>query len=103
MNLENDVKLKSGAEFKKGTKVDQISYPQEYPHLIAVWCGEKKFYIPVTKAHKYLTGFERPPDEDTLWSWIADGICETLRGEPVDLDGRGPDGCPSWMLALGLI
>lgn len=52
--------------------------------------------------HKALTGFEPMPDDDQLERWSFDGMCETVTGHTVEPDGRGPDGSPSWLLALGL-
>ena len=43
------------------------------------------------------------PSLAELDEWLMDGCCETLSGEMVEPDGIGPDGAPSWLLALGMI
>lgn len=43
------------------------------------------------------------PSIATLEHWMMDGICESISGDSVEPDGLGPDGAPSWLLALGLI
>ena len=43
------------------------------------------------------------PSLQDLMAWNEDGICETPTGHRVEPDGTGPDGVPSWLLALRLI
>lgn len=43
------------------------------------------------------------PSLRTLQEWEDDGRCETPTGHVVEPDGHGPDGVPSWLLALGMI
>ena len=43
------------------------------------------------------------PSLDEVKNWIIDSVCETPTGNYVEPDGHGPDGAPSWLLALGLI
>ncbi len=43
------------------------------------------------------------PSKHDLHEWCCDSICETPTGDRVEPDGHGPDGAPSWLLALGLI
>lgn len=43
------------------------------------------------------------PSLHTLERWEADGGCETVTGEWCEPDGYGPDGSPSWLVALRLI
>lgn len=43
------------------------------------------------------------PSEKTLMKWESEGYCKTVTGYKTEPDGYGPDGSPSWMLALGLI
>lgn len=40
------------------------------------------------------------PSIRTLDAWANDGVCESVTGDTVEPDGRGPDGAPSWLLAL---
>lgn len=43
------------------------------------------------------------PSLEELTDALSDGACETPTGDSVEPDGHGPDGAPSWLLALGLI
>ncbi len=47
--------------------------------------------------------FTKPPTEETMWKWSDLGIACTVTGKRTEPDGHGPDGSPSWLLALGLI
>lgn len=36
--------------------------------------------------------------------WVYDSVCESVTGRhTVEPEGIGPDGAPSWLLAMGLI
>ena len=52
---------------------------------------------------KWAREVDHIPSLSTLQAWEADGICETPTGYQVEPDGHGPDGSPSWLLALGII
>ena len=43
------------------------------------------------------------PSLATLDKWQNDSICETVTGDTVEPDGHGPDGAPSWLVALRMI
>jgi hypothetical protein len=43
------------------------------------------------------------PTMKQLELWTYDSICETPTGDRVEPDGTGPDGTPSWLMALGMI
>lgn len=43
------------------------------------------------------------PSESQLAEWVSDCVCETPTGDNVEPDGHGPDGAPSWLLALGMV
>ncbi len=43
------------------------------------------------------------PSIADLDRWIIDGVAESLSGDTVEPDGIGPDGAPSWLLALGIL
>jgi hypothetical protein len=43
------------------------------------------------------------PSFEELEFWMCDGVAETITGDQVEPDGNGPDGAPSWLLALGLL
>jgi len=46
--------------------------------------------------------FETPSFE-TIEFWVYDSVCEALDGTTVEPDGTTCEGCPSWLLALGII
>jgi hypothetical protein len=59
--------------------------------------------VTLANAHKYVTGFAKPPGMRTLERYSFDGIAKSVTGARVEPDGYGPDGSPSWLLCLGLI
>jgi len=65
------------------------------------WLNRKKNQINQMPAWARETR-ELPSVED-MTEWLTDGQCETPSGDEVEPDGHGPDGAPSWLLALGLI
>lgn len=48
-------------------------------------------------------GVEDLPTTDQLEEWVMDSVCESITGDTVEPDGYGPDGAPSWLIALGLV
>jgi hypothetical protein len=43
------------------------------------------------------------PSNATLKRWAYDTVCKSVTGHTVEHDGHGPDGAPSWLMALGYI
>lgn len=43
------------------------------------------------------------PDLEQIQFWVYDSVCETVTGDMIEPDGYGPDGAPSWLIALGLM
>ena len=43
------------------------------------------------------------PSFEELEYWVFDSVCEALDGTRIEPDGWTYDGCPSWLLALGLV
>jgi hypothetical protein len=50
-----------------------------------------------------VSGITKSPSQSTLERMMNDGIATSVTGKLVEPDGYGPDGSPSWLLALGLI
>lgn len=48
-------------------------------------------------------GISELPSEAELSHWMVDGVASSVTGDSVEPDGHGPDGAPSWLVALGLI
>ena len=76
--------------------------------------GRKKAHLPMDEwvALKLETIAKLPgwcrdvrslPSMRTLEEWQNDSMCETVTGDRVEPDGVGPDGAPSWLIALGFI
>lgn len=47
--------------------------------------------------------FKKFPSMKQLEKWTEDSVCLSVTGKRVEPDGYGPDGSPSWLLALSLI
>lgn len=43
------------------------------------------------------------PSIKSLEKWTSDSVCKSVFGNKVEPDGFGPEGEPSWLLAVGLI
>ncbi len=58
----------------------------------------------VNASKTFSGGFTKEPSSKSMqkWEWEG-GFCKTVTGHKTEPDGFGPDGSPSWMLALGLI
>lgn len=78
--------------FNNGNPVCHVHAPGREPVRIA--CESLPNY--------FANDFERPSMEQ-LGEWVNDGVCESLTGDTVEPDGWGPDGAPSWLLALRMI
>ena len=101
--LKKEITLKDGRTFTKGSQASVKFAEVQYRQVIIVTIGNESFKTKVTNGHKILTGFDSPPSIEDLEDWSCDGICETVTGHITEPDGTGPDGSPSWLLALGYI
>ena len=54
------------------------------------------------KTRKFTTFF-KPPTMKTLEKYSLDSVAKSVTGKRCEPDGYGPDGSPSWPLALGMI
>lgn len=63
----------------------------------------EKARVNCSKLPSYFPDDFESPSMEQLEAWVYDGTCETVTGETTEPDGYGPDGSPSWLLALGLI
>ena len=43
------------------------------------------------------------PQFQEIEAWVYDSVCETLDGQTIEPDGIACNGCPSWLLALGIM
>jgi hypothetical protein len=73
--------------------VTEYSFPVEQDGR-SISCRPAKYV-------KYFGGKE--PGARTMMKWENDGYSKTVTGYKTEPDGYGPDGSPSWLLALGYI
>jgi len=102
MKLKKSLKNAHFGEFGvKGqeAKVEMVKNSYLYSNIIV---GDKYAKVQTKNLHKYVSGFSKVPGEHALFE-MAEGIAKSVTGKRVEPDGYGPDGFPSWLLALGLI
>jgi len=100
--LKTSLKLKDGTTYSSGLST-VVAFLGNGSILATLTIGGRTFKIRASKLCKYVTGFDRPSQSD-LEGWVSDdGGCETVSGDWVEPDGWGPDGAPSWLLALRMI
>ena len=100
--LKADLKLKDGRQFPAGAIVDAVAWRQESPNVALVSIGGQAFRLHAKSLAKFVTGF-KCPSMATLEKWHNEGYCKSVTGKHVEPDGYGPDGAPSWLLAMGMI
>lgn len=96
--LTRDIKLKDGRLYAEGM-VMTLSFTNEI-----VWVTPNSgtmFRIPARRISEYFN--IKKPSMATLERWNEAGTCKTITGHVVEPDGHGPDGSPSWLLALGMV
>jgi hypothetical protein len=94
------VKLKESAtEIPQGTEceIEFKTNPSGFAFMRVSPVG-----FPVFNTRSFTLFFEAP-SERTLGNWVTSGIARTVTGDKTEPDGYGPDGAPSWLLALNLI
>jgi hypothetical protein len=101
--LKREAKTKA-AEFKAGDKGDVEWYKDKNSYYMGRFTASdgRTFVFQAKNAWKYL-GTMKEPSVSTLEKWENDGYCKTVTGARTEPDGEGPDGAPSWLLAMGMI
>lgn len=113
--LKLHMKLKNGDDVPAGTKVD-VKFRgrgNQSGHvnceLLTDWQGpsgrdyrREPIVFSIARLPIWVSGF-RKPSFSQLEKWLGDGVAMTPTGKRVEPDGWGPDGSPSWLLALGMI
>ena len=97
-----DVKTKQGENFKAGTEIDKIEY-DKYGLKAILHVNGLSISVSSKNLYKYVSGFKKPPSMRALEKMASDGIARSITGKKVEPDGFGPDGSPSWLIALGLV
>jgi hypothetical protein len=95
MTTKKAIKLKDGNILSKGLPVSFIPDNDRLCHVKSP-LRDEPYKVRITSAFP-------APSFNTIEKWGMDGICKTPTGKRVEPDGHGPDGSPSWLLALGLI
>jgi len=104
------MRLKNGDTLPRGTSIGLTFKGDSLVFLEAVYVGksgrdylENPTKLRVTSLHRYVRGIRKPPSIKQLEKMSYAGVVTTPTGHRVAPDGYGPDGSPSWFLALGLI
>ena len=101
--LSADLKLKDGTVYAKGSRAE-VFFSERNPSMSEVEIEGRKIKLRTVSLHKYLRGFPKPPSMRALQKMESAASGPTVTGvRNVEMDGYGPDGSPSWMLAMGLI
>jgi hypothetical protein len=95
--LQQDIKLKSGRILMAGEKLS-IEFAEG---KAAATYGGENFGISIRVVIKSFN--LKAPSIRTMEKWSEDGIARTIFGAKTEPDGYGPNGEPSWLLALNLI
>ena len=101
--LSAELKLKDGTVYPKGSRAE-VTFSERRPSMSEVEIDGRTIKLRTVSLHKYLRGFPKPPSMSALRRMDGDASGPTVTGvRGVEMDGYGPDGSPSWMLAMGLI
>lgn len=90
------IALRNGGEIPAGARIEWGDW-RSTVHVR----GDTSYQIHTSTAAR-AAGYDVPTLTE-LREWTYDGVCESVTGAIVEPDGRGPDGAPSWWIALGLI
>jgi hypothetical protein len=93
-----DIIMKNGRVISKGTVANV-----EFSHTPTRECMLVTLPDGTVIKTAYWQLFFKVPSERTLAVWSMDGVAKSVTGKRVEPDGHGPDGSPSWLLALGYI
>jgi hypothetical protein len=81
-----------------------VFFSERNPSMSEVEIEGRKIKLRTVSLHKYLRGFPKPPSTRALQKMDSEASGPTVSGvRNVEMDSYGPDGSPSWMLAMGLI
>lgn len=101
--LSREIRTKANV-FLPGTVVTlEFTTVQGWPAIRGIDIFERKFLTLAKNAPETFVGVAKRPSVRTMEKWQNDGYCKTIFGARTEPDGTGPDGEPSWMLAMGLI
>jgi len=102
--VKKEIRFKSGKVIPLGTPVtfkfinDGMGVSIDIPSL-----NMAEVKLRTRSAVLLLSKFTKEPSIKTMENWMSTGIAKTVTGHRTEPDGHGPDGSPSWLLAMGLI
>ena len=96
-----EVKFKSGRVISVGETVAFRWDEGCNPILVRVGSEKLEQRVGISTWCK-LVGKKLPTDKQ-LEHWVYDSVCLTPLGNRVEPDGHDSEGCPSWLMVLGLI
>ncbi len=97
---QTEIRLKDGTTFPVGTPC-VITFALGST-VVTVAAPMRDFKVRCAQLPHYFKAFKKP-SLSTMERWSNDGVAKTVTGDRTEPDGYGPDGAPSWLLALGLI
>jgi hypothetical protein len=106
MKSIRDLKTKEDAKLPKptilsGTMCEVTFYQDEDgTEKMTIAANGTSWNLPTRIGIQY---FKKIPTMKLLEKWTNDSVCLSVNGKRVEPDGHGPDGSPSWLLALCLI
>jgi hypothetical protein len=95
ITTKKPIELKNGSTIPTGTKLTYVRHGENIRQ--GVWLMEG-----IERKLSY-RGVLKSPSINTLEKWEGEGYCKSVFGARTEMDGYGPDGEPSWALALGLV
>ncbi len=103
--LLRPVKLKDGRQFPQGERF-AVAFEKPIDGELrsnATFMVATREMTGETFKTRHFLNFFRAPSVATMEKWMDSGIARTVTGDKTEPDGYGPDGAPSWLLALGMI
>ena len=99
-SLLRPVTLKSGGAFPQG---ERFAIAFDKTPVGSLFMTATHVTSGVSFKTRHFSTFFRAPSVATMEKWMDSGIARTVTGDKTEPDGYGPDGAPSWLLALGMI
>ena len=104
-SVKKDFITKKGVEFEAGDGLEVDEYINKgIGHAVRLVTRDgRAVVLPVSLAHKIVSGFPKPPSVGTMTRWVENGVARSVDGQRVEPDGYSRNGAPSWLLAMGMI
>ena len=96
ITTKSPINLKDGSTIPSGTKLTYVG-PDKGNHRTGVWL------LNGMERRLSYRGVLKAPSIKTLEKWEGEGYCKSVFGARTEMDGTGPEGEPSWGLALGVV